>query len=468
VPVRLPPSALNRYDVGVRALALTRFTLALGAITLALGGCGRFGAVYPPRPGALPGPPSSDPAPARVVVHVSVTRAGLRDAIDGAVPRTGEGTFALLGGTRRYTWTREPLDLRLDQGRLVLTGRVLARVTLPLETLELPFDLTLAAEPVMNRDYALKLQSVDVKVTSTDRRVALANAVAGVYETLGRELRAELERFGYDVRPLLNEAYTRLSRGTRFPVGDAEACAEVKVLAVEAGPTVLADGLEKDLALVVAPQVTLPCDAGGEPPPLPPLSNVPALPSGPFTLSIPIAASYGELARAMGGLFTDGKLSFSREYPGLYLEHPELYESQGLLVLSLHLHGPVHAMGIDADLDGDIYFSGHVALADNELSIPDLEPTVETSNFFLSLKAATGVAAIRDQARAALRLDLGERLRKLRAAVAGDLTFGGKDACLRGEVDRLELASVFPHGSYLRVYANVTGRASATVPCAAP
>src|ERR1700722_15554322 len=169
------------------------------------------------------------------------------------------------------------------------------------------------------------------------------------------------------------EAYARVSRPITFPIGDATACAQLHVLEVEAGPTVLADGFEKDLALVVAPSMTLPCPSLTEAsaPELPPLSNVASLTPGPFTVTVPIAARYDELTRAMTAAFTDGKLFFSQDYPKLYLESPELYESQGLLVLKLHLHGPVHKMGIDADLDGDVFLAGHPAVVDNELRIPD-------------------------------------------------------------------------------------------------
>ena len=335
-----------------------------------------------------------------------------------------------------------------------------------MEAVNLPFDLEIAAEPVVNRDYLVKLQSVDVKVSSRDRRLAVANVLAGVFDTIGHEVNEQLVRFT-DLHPMVQEAYDRVGRPVKFPVGDAEGCARVKVLDVEAGTMLVADGFERDLALVVAPAVTLPCGPDEPAGQLPVLSNVAAIPAGPFTLSVPVAASYGELARAMSAAFTDGKLFFSRDYPGLYLEHPELYESQGLVVLKLHMKGPVHAMGIDANLDGDIFFSGHVSVADNEISIPDLEPTIETSNFLLSLKAATSVTAIRDQARAALRLDLGDWLRQVRASLAGDLTFGGKDACLHGDIDKIEVASVHAHGTYLRVLVLVTGRAAATMPCVA-
>jgi hypothetical protein len=167
----------------------------------------------------------------------------------------------------------------------------------------------------------------------------------------------------------------------------------------------------------------------------------------------------------MGTLFTDGKYYFSSEFPKLYLENPEVYDSQGQIVLKVHLRGPVRKFGIDADLDGDVYFSGHLAISDNEVQVPDLEPTIETKSFFLSLKAMTDGQKIRDQARTALRLDLGERLKSVREKLSTELTFGGPSACFKGAVDKIELTSAHTHGSYLRAYVNVTARAMAQMPC---
>src|SRR4029077_2225032 len=124
-------------------------------------------------------------------------------------------------------------------------------------------------------------------------------------------------------------------------------------------PTVLADGIEKDLAVVVAPSVTLPCAASAEAPLLPPLANVAGLPTGPFTISVPVAARYEELQKAMVLAFTDGKLYFSKEFPQLYMEKPEIYASKDQLVLKLHINGPIHKFGIDMTLDGDLYMTGH-------------------------------------------------------------------------------------------------------------
>jgi len=437
---------------------------------LAFLGCSRFGPVYPPRPVASEGPPQADPEPARVVAHIAVTSAAMRTALDDAAPKTGEGTFPLLGTSRGYTWERGPLAVDFSQGRVVLTTKVQARVALPLEKLGVGLELRIEAEPVVSPAYAIKLQSVDVRVTSSDARLAVADRIAGVYGKIAEAITANLKDFTYDLRPLLEEAYARVSRPIELPMGEASACARLKVLEVEAGPTVLADGLEKDVALVVAPSVTMPCPDVHEdgPPALPPLSNVASLASGPFTVTIPIAARYDELTRAMTMAFTDGKLFFSAEYPQLYLEKPEIYESQGAIVLRLHMAGPVHKLGIDAELDGDLYLTGHPAVVDNELRVPDLEPTIETRSFLLSLKAMTDGDRIRDQARAALRLDIGERLRDVRDKLGDGLTFGGEKGCFHGDVDRIEVTGVHPHAAYLRVYVTVGARARATFPGTSP
>jgi hypothetical protein len=428
--------------------------------------CSRFGAVYPPRPAPAEGPPIADPAPSRIVAHLSITSAALRAALDDAVPRSGDGTFPLLGAERRYTWERGPFDVGFSQGRLVLKTQVHATVALPMKTLSVPLDARVEAEPVIGADYAVKLQSVDVKIASSDTRLAVADRVVGVYEKIQAPIEQRIEAFTYDLRPLLSDAYARVAKPIEIPVGDAKGCARLRVLDVEIGPTVLADGIEKDVALVVAPSVTLPCgDVIDTGPSLPPLSNVAALTPGPFTVTIPIAARYDELTRAMTMAFTDGKLYFSKEYPAAYLDQPEIYESSGALVLKLHIGGPVHAVGIDTVLDGDLYLTGHPAVVDNELRIPDLEPTIETRNFLLSLKAMKDADRIREEARAALRLDIGARLRDVRAKLGDDLTFAADKGCFKGDVDRIEVTGVHPHAAYLRVHVAVVARARAMMPC---
>jgi len=120
---------------------------------------------------------------------------------------------------------------------------------------------------------------------------------------------------------------------------------------------------------------------------------------------------------------------------------------------------------IDLDLDGDLFMTGHPVVEDNELRVPDLEPTLETSSFLLKLKAALDGSAIRDQARAALKLDIGERLKSVREKLSTDLAFGNGQGCVKAAADKIEVSGVHVHGSYLRVYVTVIGRASVYLPC---
>ncbi len=440
---------------------------AFASITLVtMLGCGtRFGAVYPSRPSKAAMAPLPDPAPTRVVAHVAVSGTSFRSSIDGVVPKTGKGTFPFVRGDRNYEWTRDPFAVSFSQGRVVLDTHVAAVLDMPLVTMNVLIDVKVLAEPVVNSDYLVKLQSTDVQVTSMDRRVKVADAVADVLPKIAKEIDAQLKAFSQDLKPLIGEAYARVKKPYEFPLGDAKGCAELRVLGVEAGPTVLADGIEKDLALIVAPQVTLPCSPANDTSTLPPLSNVAAIPSGPFTVTIPIAATYDELAKAMSMTFTDGKYFFSKEFYKLYMTEPEVYASDDQLVLKLRIRGPVHKFGFDEDLDGDLFLTGHPTLVDNELTIPDLEPTIETKSFLLKLKAMADGDGIRDQARKAMRLNLTERFVALKTQLKDSLEFGQGDACFRGAVDRIEVTGVYPHANYLRVVTAITGRARLAMPC---
>ena len=433
-----------------------------------LASCTRFGPLYPSRPAAQPSPLVADPSPSRVTVHVSLSAASLRAALESAVPKRGEGSLSLLGSERPYHWTRGPLEISFGAGRIVVKTSVASNVELPISSVDLPFDLQISAEPVINTEYALKLQATDVAVHSDDRRLKLVDQVAGVFERVSHEIDSKLHGFSYELKPLLEQSYQRLKKPLDLPMGDANGCAELRVLGVEAAPLILADGIEKDFALLVAPSVTIPCTPLGEALSLPPLANVAMLPTGPFTVTVPVVASYAELTRGLGASFTNGKLFFSAEHPKLYLEKPELYEAAGALVLRLHIAGPVHELGIDTVINGDLYLVGHPALEDNEIALPDLEPTIETSNFLLQLKALSDGERIKAEARKALRLDLTERLRAVRAKLSSELSFGSPEQCFVGTVDKLELIELHTHESYLRVNVVVTARASASSPCSSP
>lgn len=435
------------------------------ALAASAAGCSGSDALYPSRPASTPGEPLADPTPSRVVLHATLTSKALLRALEENLPMTGAGTFPMMGSERKFSWRRGPIGLRFQQGRIGLDLHVDANADMPVSSLDIPLDFRILAEPVVSSEYVAKLQSLDVQVTSNDRLVKFADTVADVLGKVKKTVEGKVTEFSYDLYPTIAEAYQRVARPIELPLGDASGCAVLKVIGVEAGPTVLADGFEKDLALVIAPSVTIPCSppdlSGG----LPRLANVSTLQPGPFTVTVPIAANYDELAKAMSLTFTDGKLFFAKDHPKLYLEKPEVYAAKDQLVLKLHINGPVSKYGVDTTLNGDLYMTGHPVVEDNELRIPDLEPTIETSNFLLKLKAALDGNTIRDQARAALRLDIGERLKAVRQKLSTDLSFGNGQGCLKADTHKIEVAGVHVHGSYLRVYVNVNASASVYMPC---
>jgi hypothetical protein len=431
-------------------------------------GCGgALTPLYPPRPAAVPAVALAEPEPSRVVVHATVSSVALAQALDAAVPKTGEGTFRLLGSDRKYTWSRQPMQVSFAQGRIRVQSNVNATADLG-TTLEMAMSLTILGEPVISSDYRARLQSAQVEVTSTDRRLRAAQSVAGALDKIRDQIDALLKDFSYDLKPLLAETHGRIAKPLDIPLGDAHGCAELRVLSVEAGPTVLADGIEKDLGIVVAPSITLPCTPQTTTAELPPLANVATIVPGPFKVVLPIAAKYEELAHAMGLAFTDGKLFFSKEFPELYMEKPEIYAAKDQLVLKLHINGPINKYGIHANLDGDLFLSGHPQVVDNELRIPDLEPTIETSNFLLKLKAALDGNSIRDQARDALHLDIGARLQSVRDKMSSQLSFNNGQGCLRAAVNKIEVTGLHTHQSYLRLYVALTGQAAVYLPCPTP
>ncbi|HVY47185.1 MAG TPA: DUF4403 family protein [Minicystis sp.] len=445
---------------------MRRISLAPLVLAALASGCAALGfdAVYPQRPPATPGEAIADPSPSRVVMHATIASASLKEQLESAIPSNGVGTFPFVHGERQFAWIRKPVDVRFSQGRVVVGLSIDAKADLPLYMMDLPLDVTIRAEPVVNASYVAKLQSTEVEVKTTGTVAKFADVVADIVPKVKAQIQAKLDDFSYDLKPLVAEANDRLTKPIDLPLGDAKGCAVVKVLGVEAGPTVLADGIEKDLAMVVQPSVLLPCPDKPDVAPLPPLENVATIQPGPFQVTIPVAARYDELAKAMGLTFTDGKLFFSKDYPELYLEKPEVYAAKDQLVLKLHIDGPIHKP-VDTKLDGDLYMVGHPVVDDNELKVPDLEPTIDTSSFLLKLKQAFDGSAIRDQARAALHLDIGQRLAAAKDKLAKDLAFANGKGCLKAAAQKIEVSSVHVHQNYLRVYVTVTGTAALYMPC---
>lgn len=440
---------------------MTRTLLA--TLTLLAAGCATM-PLYPSRPSASTTAPPAEPLPAKLVVHITATADGLKQALDTRVPSSGETSFDFRG-PRAVKWSRSPFTLRFADQRVELKTELSLDVELPmLGKMVVPVSVAVSGEPVITSDWKARLQGARSKVESKDLRLRTMQGMASVLERAQEAIDGAIEQFSWDLSPQVKTAYEKISAPMKLPLGAADGCATLKVTSIEAGPTVLAGGFEKDLAFVVAPSVSLPCSTEVAPAETPRLANVATLPSGPFSVVVPIAARYEELAKAMSLAFTDGKLFFSKSYPELFLSDPEVFASQqDQLVVKLHLSGPIKAAGLSANLDGDLYFAGHPVVVDNELRIPDLEPTVQTTSFLLGLKASLDANGIRDQARQALKLDLAERFFAVRTKLSNDVGFEG--GCVKMNVAKIEVSGVYPHASYLRVYVTTTAQASVYLPC---
>jgi hypothetical protein len=327
-------------------------------------------------------------------------------------------------------------------------------------------------------------------VTSSDRRLRLAEATAGVIAHVEKTLTEKLVTLAVDLRPAFSSLHETLGAPLFLPLSPAQACFSLDMRALEAGPTVLADGFEKELALTVAPSLTMPCAlrdgsgavvvvdeaavaAGTLPtrPPLPPLKNASGVEGGPFTLTIPIAAGYDELQKAMTLAFPDGRLAISSEQPGLFITEPEVYAADGEVVVRVRLGGFALVSGVRVDVDGDLYLAGRPVVRDNFLEFPDLSPTVATEQALLkaalALKQDELVAAVKK----ALRLDLSARLQAVRQKLDQALTRetvlvdGVAPLCTDVEIGRIAVSDIMVHDPYLRATVTTTALLSASLPC---
>ncbi|MGH7437174.1 MAG: hypothetical protein ACRENE_15980, partial [Polyangiaceae bacterium] len=137
--------------------SLVAGALAAGVGLAAIASCSRFGPVYPSRPSASSGAPEADPDPARVVIHLALASRALASALDDAAPRSADGTFAIVGSERRYTWERGPFTVEFAHGRVVLTTNVNVTADLAVKQMHASLVLRIEAEPVVSPSYAVRL-----------------------------------------------------------------------------------------------------------------------------------------------------------------------------------------------------------------------------------------------------------------------------------------------------------------------
>ena len=301
-------------------------------------------ALYPPRPQQTPGPALADPPTSRVTMHLSLTSSGMSQLIEASVPQRGEVPFTLIG-QRKLIWQRTPITLTFDgaTGKIGVRATITGEATLPVGSKS--FSLTMAAEaqPVLSSDYLAQLRAPNVSITSEDRLLRAAEwGRRRAVRSQGTDRKAACRaahRSAADARTELPGRWR-----SRFPSRSAMPRPVVAWAWWRSKPARRCwPGVSKRSRCGHRPSITMPCtnEAGMAQgaKTVPPLHNVSSIPSGPFTVTMPVAATYEELQRAMKQAFTNGKLFFSPEYPDLYLERPEVYASGGQVVTKLHLDG---------------------------------------------------------------------------------------------------------------------------------
>ena len=443
--------------------------------------------LYPKGPVPQPSPPLADPPLQRPTMHLTLTREGLRALLDALVPVRDTGNYALLGA-RTWSWTRTPFALAFDDARKSMTATtdVTADVEVPGTALQIAMKVVADVQPVLTAQHKLVLQAVKVKVTSDDKRIKMAEYGAGLVQHVEKTLQEKLTTLVVDLAPTFSTLNEKMNAPMFVPLGPASACFNLDVRGLEAGPSILADGLEKELALTVAPSLTMPCTVRGNDgkfvtldpstpapsmsPPLPPLRNSSGIEGGPFRLEVPVAAGYPELQKAMMQAFPDGKLFFSTDNPGLYITDPRITSSAGDVVVAVRIGGFVEK-GVRIDVDGDLFLTGRPTVRDNFLEFPDLKPTLETEQILLKAAIAMKEQELTVAVKKALRLDLSARMAAVKQKLIDGLSMdkvvvdGVPALCTRVEIGRLELKDIAVHDPYLRATVAVTALLSASLPC---
>ena len=85
---------------------------------------------------------------------------------------------------------------------------------------------------------------------------SFADFSAGLIGHVEKTLKDKLTTMKVDLRPSFLSLHEKLAAPLFLPLTPASACFTLDVRAIEASPSIMADGLEKQLALTVAPSLT--------------------------------------------------------------------------------------------------------------------------------------------------------------------------------------------------------------------
>src|SRR5690348_3485534 len=106
----------------MRTAAALRRSFLVATMSLLLPACAGTQSLHPPPPPVGDTPPLPDPPPSRVVLHATILAEALKAQLDAHLPKEGGGEIPVVGKEAvPYKWTREPVAVQFDGGRVHVT-----------------------------------------------------------------------------------------------------------------------------------------------------------------------------------------------------------------------------------------------------------------------------------------------------------------------------------------------------------
>ena len=243
----------------------------------------------------------------------------------------------------------------------------------------------------------------------------------------------QVQNFAYDLRPIIAEAHARIAKPDRSAarrrarLRRAEACSASRP-ARPCSPT----ASRRISAIVVAPSVTLPCTDRDRAAALPPLANVATLPTGPFTVSIPDRRALRRAAEGDGARLHRRQALLLQGVPAaLHGEARGLRREGSARPQAAHQRARSTSTASTPTSTATSSWSATRRWSTTRSACPTSSRPSRPRASCCRLKAALDGNSIRDQARDALHLDIGERLAEVRDKLSTDLAFGDNQGCLR-------------------------------------
>ncbi len=476
---------MTRTGRTARVRAELRVWSAIVSAAAALSGC------QTPSPAvAPPEPPKAELS--YLNIPVSIPLAPIEKAAEEEVPRAvgvdpfkyhmdGGAAPPACGIDGGYSITRAPLAMS-GSGDAITTSVDLSYWLKGRKQVPCPGPVTMAScgtdgEPPRTANVSISteitiLPNLTTSVHSTLGQVVPANrcvlhpletdvtdpVVAGFDGALRKMLPALDKRVaaGLDLHKRVEAAWARMSEPTELRPNVWLALNPEGIGVV---PVTVAEGqLRTGVQLRLRPVVTAGKKPQSSPKPLPPADI--AAPADTFKLQIPVDAQQAFVqARLDKSLELDkGGKTFAMDGHTVTVTGADVYGEGSKVVIKLTFSGDLSGI---AYLTGTPYYNSDT----RELSFPDLDYTLDTSQALLSAASWFAHSEIRDRLRAQFTIDMAQSIGQMRQGLESVLNKRRGNMQLHGTVEELNLVGVYrlPNGDVFTAFLEAKGKIWAEV-----